>query len=363
MSDHARISPSAFDRIKRCPGSVVLSAGMPQKTSTYAEDGTAKHAFAAELLEGRAPVIPEHMREPINFYVNYVNNAPGILTEVETKVRINDDVWGTMDVGKWNAPVQEYEVIDAKFGVMPVDPKSLQLKLYAVGAIKTFGYDAKTVKVTIVQPDAPHADGPIRSHTYTAFELLEFQEEVEEVLELVRKAEKANDITPFINPSEKACRWCLGAPICPALRKKANDAARRVFAPQLPYQPKELAEALDAIPLMEAWIKNTREFAYAEAERGHAIPSYKLVEKRATRKWRDEKAAAAGLKSAGVEPWEYKLITPAAAEKALSKEERALLDELTVKESSGHALVHESDKRPAVQSDPATAFANLKIED
>ena len=363
MSDHARISPSAFDRIKRCPGSVVLSAGMPQKTSTYAEDGTAKHAFAAELLEGRAPVIPEHMREPINFYVNYVNSAPGILTEVETKVRINDDVWGTMDVGKWNAPIQEYEVIDAKFGVMPVDPKSLQLKLYAVGAIKTFGYDAKTVKVTIVQPDAPHADGPIRSHTYTAFELLEFQEEVEEVLELVRKAEKANDITPFINPSEKACRWCLGAPICPALRKKANDAARRVFAPQLPYKPQELAEALDAIPLMEAWIKNTREFAYTEAERGHAIPSYKLVEKRATRKWRSEQDAEQFLSDFPIDLYEKKLISPAAAEKLLPKESRDALAELTSKESSGHALVHESDKRPAVQSDPATAFANLKIED
>ena len=50
--------------------------------------------------------------------------------------------------------------------------------------------------------------------------------------------------------------------------------------------------------------------------------------------------------------------SPAAIEKLLPKEQRALLDELCVKESSGHTLVHESDKRPAIKVDAASAFAN-----
>jgi hypothetical protein len=161
----------------------------------------------------------------------------------------------------------------------------------------------------------------------------------------------------YLKMSEKGCRWCLAAPKCPAMRMKANDAARRVFSNALPYEPEELAETLDLLPILEGWIKNVREFAYEEAEKGHEIPNYKLVEKRATRKWRDEETAAKTLDRLGVEAFERKLISPAAAEKALPKDMRDTLDELTFKESSGHALVHDSDKRPAVKTDARSAFS------
>ena len=134
-----------------------------------------------------------------------------------------------------------------------------------------------------------------------------------------------------------------------------------MFAPGLPYDAKALAETLDFLPILEGWIKNTREFAYGEAEKGEAIPSWKLVEKRATRKWRDEEVTVKFLPKLGVgldQLFEKKLITPAAAEKLLTKEQRALLDELCVKESSGHTLVHASDKREAIKVDAKSAFTN-----
>lgn len=161
-------------------------------------------------------------------------------------------------------------------------------------------------------------------------------------------------------PSEKGCKWCLAAPKCPALKAKAQTLAKQVFAPGLPYDPKALAETLDFLPILEGWIKNTREFAYEEAEKGNAIPQWKLVEKRATRKWRDEDAAVAAMFNAGlgeVDLYERKFVTPAAAEKLLPKEQRGLLDGLTIKESSGHTLVHESDKRPAIKVDARSAFS------
>lgn len=169
----------------------------------------------------------------------------------------------------------------------------------------------------------------------------------------------------YLNPSEKACRWCLAAPKCPALRRAADDAARKVFSNALPYDPDELSATLDRLPLIEAWIKNVREFAYEQAERGHSIPNYKLVEKMARRKWREEMTAVVvrALERFGVEAFEQKLISPAAAEKLLPKEMRDVLDELTVKESSGHALVHDSDKRPAAKQDAATAFAKFRKQD
>ena len=126
------------------------------------------------------------------------------------------------------------------------------------------------------------------------------------------------------------------------------------------YDPGELAKALDFLPILEGWIKNVREFAYAEAETGHAIPDYKLVDKRATRKWRDDAAALEALTPVlGDAAWKpLEVITPAAAEKLLGKQ-KSILDPLTVKESSGHTLVHTSDKREAVNIDAKSAFQNL----
>jgi len=166
----------------------------------------------------------------------------------------------------------------------------------------------------------------------------------------------------YLRPSEKGCRWCLAAPKCPALKSKAQTLAKQVFAPGLPYDPKALAETLDFLPILEGWIKNTREFAYTEAERGNDIPQWKLVEKRATRKWRgDQDDVLPVLRKVlhDDECWEErKLLSPAAIEKLLPKEKRDVLDELCVKESSGHTLVHESDKRPAVRLDAKSAFQN-----
>lgn len=164
----------------------------------------------------------------------------------------------------------------------------------------------------------------------------------------------------YLKASEKACRWCLAAPKCPLLAQKAQVMAKKVFTPGLPYNPASLADTLDFLPLWEAYIKNVREFAYSEAEKGVEIPGHKLVEKVARRKWRNEDEVAQSLMPLieNDDLYERKLISPAAAEKLLSKEERAKLAELVVKESSGHVLVPESDKRPAVKLDAASAFSS-----
>ena len=122
------------------------------------------------------------------------------------------------------------------------------------------------------------------------------------------------------------------------------------------YDPTQLADALDRIPIMEAWIEGVREFAYNEAKRGEKIPGYKLVDKRATRKWTDEVQVIQLLDLKGVAEEDYtekKVLSPTQVEKRLGKSFMADLSEFVVKESSGTALVHESDKRAAVSSKTA----------
>lgn len=369
MADHAKLGPSSADRWMSCAGSVVLSEGMPNKSSEFADEGTKAHALAEALLVGEAAKGDLDMVENVMVYVDYVQSLGGDL-HAEQRVKVTDDLWGTADAVVWQPLEKHLHIVDLKYGAgVPVEVEgNLQLKIYALATLLTFGYPAERVTATIVQPRCPHSDGPVRSATYDVVDLLDFHADVLDAIGRVQFAAKdAGNIdlaeqdwdNKFLAPSEKGCRWCLAAPKCPALKSKAQTLAKQVFAPGLPYDPKALADTLDFLPILEGWIKNTREFAYAEAEQGNAIPQWKLVEKRATRKWRDESTVINFFRDhpADFDLFEKKLITPAAMEKLLPKEDRALLEDLTVKESSGHTLVHESDKRPAIRVDAKSAFS------
>ena len=379
MTPHAKLSPSAADRWMTCPGSVWLSEGMPSTTNAYAEEGTLAHALGARCLDealdahsfvgqvfeyedhgqNKTAVITEEMAGNVMVYVDHVRSLGG-LQHYEQVVAVDERVYGTADAGVWQENARALHIIDLKYGaglrIEVVD--NFQLKIYALATLLTFGYRAETVTATIVQPRCQGGEGAVRSATYSVVELLDFHADL---LDAIARVEQAKtDPTQHLVPSEKGCRWCLAAPTCPALKSKAQELAKQVFAPGAPYDAAELAQTLDYLPLLEGWIKNVREFAYAEAERGREIPDWKLVDKRATRKWRDENFAAAQLQGQGLaenQIYERKIITPAMAEKILPKDQRALLDELCAKESSGHALVHASDKRPAIKLDAKSAFS------
>ena len=101
--------------------------------------------------------------------------------------------------------------------------------------------------------------------------------------------------------------------------------------------------------MVESFIKDLQQLAHGLMEEGKTVPGWKLVNKRATRQWTDEDKAYDWLEANGVYPLqEPKVISPAAAEKALKKAKIALPDDLVVAVSSGSTIAPESDPRPAV---------------
>ncbi len=353
---------------------------MPSKSSPYADEGTAAHALAEAMLKGLAAPGRDDMRAQVKVYVDHVMdlvNTPQAfgttVLMVEKRVKASKHCWGTADAIVYAPGEATLYVRDLKYGSgVGVEVRgNLQLKIYALAALLTLKLPAKVVNIGIVQPRFNHPDGPCRSVDFDAVDLIEFHADL---LEAEARVEAAYATTQtkeweatYLTPSEKGCRWCLAAPTCPALKNKAQELAKQVFAVATvgdttvrSYDPGELSRALDFLPILEGWIKDVREFAYAEAETGHAIPDYKLVDKRATRKWRDDEAALEALTPVlGDAAWKpLEVITPAAAEKLLGKQ-KSILDPLTVKESSGHTLVHTSDKREAVNIDAKSAFGNL----
>jgi hypothetical protein len=370
-----------------CPGSVVLSKDIPNTTSEFAKEGTVAHALAEKMLTFDAFSPPGditqneglysgdlEMYRHVSVYVEHVEslcNGRENTLYVEEQVKVNDNVWGTADAIVWDSETKTLYVIDLKYGAgIAVEVENnTQLKIYALAALLTMGYSAKKVNVGIVQPRCFHPHGAIRAVEFDAVDLIDFNAELEEAVQRVKAAEAAplSEIMQHLNPTEKGCRWCpanrvvLGKIGCPAVAKKSQELAKIAFAHGIAYDPKQLADALNFLPIIEGWIKNTREFAYNEAEKGNAIPTYKLVNKRAIRKWRDEAEAEKALldviDSEQLVKVERKLVSPAEAEKLLDKAQREILKPLVIAESSGHTLVHESDKREAIRVDAKAAFS------
>ena len=364
MSTHAKLSPSSADMWMTCAGSVVLSKNMPQQESEFAKEDTYAHELAEGLMLGHTleDDVPAEMLPYLRVYVEHVNSlfpddsAKKFDFYVGQQVGVSEVVWGTTDAIVWVEESKTLYVRDLKYDAgLPVEVEgNTQLKIYALASLFTLGYSAKTVDIGIVQPRCHHPSKAIRYLEFDSFDLIEFNYEIDEAVKRVRIAESAPlaEIERHLNPTEKGCRLCPAAPICPKIKAKAQQLAKVVFAPDLPYDPKQLSDTLDFLPIAESWAKNVREFAYNEAQKGNSIPAYKLVNKRATRKWRDEEQAEAML-SELIEPeqlvkTERKLISPAEAEKLLEKDQRAVLATLAIAESFGHTLVHESDKREAI---------------
>jgi hypothetical protein len=116
--------------------------------------------------------------------------------------------------------------------------------------------------------------------------------------------------------------------------------------------------------MVEAWGEAVVSYARQIAEKGTAIPGWKLVNgKLGNRAWRDELAAADAIKAAGGEPWETKVISPAVAEKAVGKAVfAAKLAPLTSRAPGSVSLVPESDKRPAIACGPVADFDAIPIQ-
>lgn len=106
-----------------------------------------------------------------------------------------------------------------------------------------------------------------------------------------------------------------------------------------------LAKGLEMIPALEAQIKAIRELAYNLAVQGTPIPGHKLVEKRATRKWKD----AVSVMAVAPDSWYdgRTLKSPAQVEIILGKAKFAAgMAPMVEKKSGGYTLVPLGDARP-----------------
>lgn len=385
---HSKVGASGMSRweLDHCPGSVRLSEGLDSKAGFAAAEGTVAHMYGeAMLLDALSEFPPpgavvqqdgfdiEVTRDMLDHCREYKVIIDDLCTEntvrhVEHKFhlkQLHQALFGTADCVLWDPVRRHLDVVDFKYGAgHAVEAKNnTQLRYYAVGAMMTLGYNPETIHVHIVQPRCPHEEGPHRTAELDPMDMLDF------AAYLVASVKETEKPDASVRAGEW-CRYCPAAGVpgrCPEQERHANELAKVAFSPAMPYKPDELADWLDRIPILEAQIKAVREFAYNEAEAGRTPPRYKLVDKVARSKWAPDVTAAKLAKALGVKPADVRapeeLIGITEAKRLApgknDKERAAKLAPFTVKESSGHTLVHEDDKRPPVALSAQAAFACL----
>jgi hypothetical protein len=365
---HSKIGASSMYRWQKCPGSVRLCDKIGHtRSSEYAEAGTRAHAIAADILSGKIRACPKGTDpdtiEAISCYTDVVfeglKEEPGQIW-VEQKFVLSElhpDLFGTADVVTYHPKSALLRIYDYKHGqgISVEVENNPQLLYYALGALYMVKgtIPVSEVEMVVVQPRCPHAAGPIRRWRVPAITLIDF---AADLLEAVKRTE-AKD-APLV-PGEH-CRFCAAAGMCPALHKNAITLAKEQFSPAAPFQSDKVAEVLAWLPTLESWIHAVREYAYREATRGRVPKGWKLVQKRARRKWKNEIAAAEQLLKSGLRETDIfvsALKSPAQIEKTVKA---GVLEGLVVSESSGYTLVTEKDSRKSVKLDAKAEFEAIE---
>lgn len=387
---HARLGPSGAKRWMTCPGSIALSEGIVPVTSPYAEEGNRAHelgerclrsgadpdSFVGEIVGGDT-VVDESMAANVALYVNHCREFMTAgwewwIEEMVTLAALNppEEMFGTSDFFAYNAERQRLKVVDMKFGqgvvVEVVD--NVQTMTYALGAALALGQRPITdVEMTIVQPRAPHADGPIRTQVISYLDLIEFAGQ----LMAAARATQQPD-APLV--AGEHCRFCPASGACPAQQQHALEVAQIDFAIEeaKPVAPAtvplaQIAEWLPKLDVIEDWISACRARVKAALLAGEEVPGWKLVPTRATRKWANADAAAAALEAAHVseifEPRELKSV--AQIEKLVGKKafKSLPIHDQIVKASTGVKIAPEADPTPGVNVTAGSEFLVLPAGD
>lgn len=391
---HALLSASSASRWLVCTAAPRFEEGLPESTSTYAEEGRLAHAIAElkalkkftvmtsrtyttrlNKLKKEALYDPE-MDKTTDLYLEHLteqamlyDSSPTVVAEV--KVDFGEYVpegFGTCDCVMIGGDT--LSITDYKHGKgVPVSAVgNPQMRLYALGALKryapVFGDTIKRVRMTI---DQPRLDS-YTSDLITVEELRAWGESIKPI------AQKAfSGLGEFV-PGEH-CRFCRGKAQCRA-RANVNTALEDFKDCVLPGKPvlddlahiltdAEIGDLLIRGQQLVQWYKDLEEYATKALLDGKPIEGWKLVAGRSNRTFTDQDAAIKAVIAAGYDEalvYDRKPKTLSELEKLMGKAEFAeKIGSFVVKPLGKPTLALVTDKREAYNP-AASDFAGVVTE-
>lgn len=409
---HSSFSASSSQRLLNCPGSFhlgQLADDGTRKSSVYAAEGTLAHAIAEAAIhsdvdpysfvgdtraaDGFTFTIDDDFAEAVTVFVDYVRGlmASGYIVALERVVtpQVHWDglpelpikLFGTADVVAFNPATRHLIIADLKFGrgVVVNAEGNTQLRYYGSGAAhpsvlipicdsKNMDFHGvKNVDLVVIQPRAVHREGPIRKDTLHVVELIRWAETTLYDGVKTSLADKGKTLC-----AGDHCKFCPALTGCKEPEKLSRQIASAHFAnapienipmaeimdpaqpnqlPQIHLSDDKLAELLDKATVIEPWIKALKQMAQDRMEAGQDLKGWKVVPKRATRRWaeQDQQVLINDLAGTGLPPEKFstiKALTPAQVERKVGKGSyQTLVAPHVVSTSSGNTIASEGDPR------------------
>jgi CRISPR/Cas system-associated exonuclease Cas4 (RecB family) len=323
---HARLSASRADRFMTCPGSVRLESQMPEEPpGEAAAVGTAIHELAEAMLRGDAinqADYPDSHWNMASSYVKFINELIENPRKKLIEVNVDDGLkslhqalGGTADAVLVDG--NHLHVIDLKTGRVPVEAENnRQLLTYAVGVMRKFKAPSDiTCTMHIFQPMVGHS-----SWTVDGARLIQHGVDLQEAATLALSYDAPT------NPSPDACKYCRAKTICPSIRQKVQDNARKEFSEDTTVTP----EMLDLAAIATSWAEAVQDAAKQQIKQDKPIQGWTLRPGRKTRFWKAESLAIEALKD---HPEAFDLKSPSAIEKLGISVSQELIGEKQAAES------------------------------
>lgn len=340
---HSRLAASASGRWIRCPGSIAYIEFLKKENKIPSDNfsgpaarlGTAVHKLIEHCVEteihpswlskGNIKSILSHEEDTKGIEIDD-KALQGAVTCYERVELIRPefdelfaekkydlsflydiDVGGTCDISgfKENGLLG---IEDYKNGRTVVEVEdNYQLYIYALGAYHNENewYNFKSVRATIIQPNASHKEGRIRCDTYSIDHLRRWEEKkLAPAIDLIAKD------TATLIPGPVQCTWCDARHLCEANAKQSLHMAQIDFQnvalpkAELP-SPQSLSEdqlcfILDNKARLMQFFSKCEEYAFKSAEKKSTFGSYVLEDKRGNRKYLEEKKVKSALRKSKV---------------------------------------------------------------
>jgi hypothetical protein len=332
-----------------CPGSAHIDN--KDTPSISADEGTAAHAEAADVLRGTDflhDLKNIKLKYDIRPYIDYIRSLEGTLLLIESKVilgSISNEIYGTADciVIDWTGVLH---IIDLKYGIRNViEPTdNAQLATYGLGALEKFQEDFDEIWLTIVQPRIPHKEGVARSWKTTSENLKKvWHKKIKKAYELALEK-------PKLYRDGDHCKWCSGAMECTKAQNQTNTIIRaQKKGVTFSADNKKLGRILSSEQMVLEYFNLAKTEAFRRLQAGNEIPGFKIVQSVGNTTWLESEEEV--IKDLGLSPTinptafnPSKLRTPKQLKEAGYSIDK--IDALTHRPKKGLILVSEKDKRP-----------------
>ncbi len=396
---HSRLPPSKASQWTVCTASIGFCEAnakiLPKESSFFGDEGTFAHAVAAHLFgKGPMPVCPKNEKGEDKYnvvevmlyakqYVTHVlsrKETPEDRHLVERRVPLFylPEQYGTVDSALFvRREKLTIYIDDLKYGagVGVIAKGNKQLAIYAESLLAELEEvedipDDALVVLGIFQPRDRNNPEPVRLWALSRKELREFcQKEIAAPAKVIL----SGGPTKFVADPDVQCRWCPAKGICKhygshGLEALPGASVERVEQIALP-DPSALTreqriKIIAARKPIEAFLEAVENQEVLELMAGAPQMGMKLVAGKTNRVWVNEEEADKLLANHLTaeqrrKPWE--VLSVAQAEKALKGIELSSkftnrMQDLITKPEGKPSLVLASDKRPALEFNPAAGL-------